>query len=735
MQVRACVVVLLGAMILTGCPSNEPEETAKDMQVVVDVLDSGSTDLGNADVDIPVDRVDTQPDADMQVVEDMADMSDMSEPLKCPDLPRCRRGYDYNDYCECVAPQDRGCENDSDCREGETCEVLPRSTGDRTVQVCVLDESTLTVEACPGLDTCQDNAGMLRAAAVSKIVTPQGFETATAEGLDGAYINFNPPLRKPELWNDCGYDGLCPGDDGYMMPDEGEGDGELQGMWIAGFSVGRAAQFCPEELIGCEGPECCVSKYAHDDLRVQIMVFEKGSTRVAFAVLDSVGYFHTYIDEIRRRVAEEADIDLLVMSSTHSHESPDTVGQWGPGTDAPVRTGRDRHYMKRIQDETVAGIKEAVANLAPATVEVAVIDVGEEGIKTLAMSDSRPPYIYDDNIPVVRVTDSMSGAPIGTMLSVGNHAEVLWSNNPYISSDYFHFVREYVSQGLDAVEENGEVRKPALAGLGGVTVMFAGAVGGLINPGHSSALDYADVEHREHGYAKADAVGQRIAMHILQQHNEGKFTLLEDTELRFATKRFLTPITNTLFLLAGFVINVFERDMYNAKHLGFVDFEPNFPHVMSQVAVVRLGPLSFFTAPGEVFPELLVGGYPGKPTAQNPVIGDVGEVRVSATCDINGLPPMNGEVGMFPCLVKADQENPPDWSLAPDPPYGYDLIPGEYPFFIGLGMDFLGYMVPSYDFEPNDAPGAHYEETNSASGEFVDDWLEGLNAVVNGLPE
>ena len=89
--------------------------------------------------------------------------------------------------------------------------------------------------------------------------------------------------------------------------------------------------------------------------------------------------------------------------------------------------------------------------------------------------------------------------------------------------------------------------------------------------------------------------------------------------------------------------------------------------------------------------------------------------------------------GTHPCIVKFGQENPPDFSLAPEGPYGYDLVPGEYPFFIGLGMDFLGYMVPEYDYEPGDAPGSHYEETNGASGELIGDWRTNLLEVIDAI--
>jgi hypothetical protein len=203
------------------------------------------------------------------------------------------------------------------------------------------------LRACPGPGCEADDDPVLHAGAASRVVTPDGFETPTPAGLDGSQLAFIPPFA-PGQWNDCGRDGLCPGDDGYLAPDEGEGDGEMQGMWLAGFSTGRPAQHCPPELIGCDGPDCCVSKFAHDDLTVQIAVVRQRGVTVAFAALDAVGYFHTDIEAIRARV-EPMGIDLLVMGASHDHEAPDTAGQWGPGDGIPVRTGREAAFLDKIE--------------------------------------------------------------------------------------------------------------------------------------------------------------------------------------------------------------------------------------------------------------------------------------------------------------------------------------------------------------------------------------------------
>ena len=69
-------------------------------------------------------------------------------------------------------------------------------------------------------------------------------------------------------------------------------------------------------------------------------------------------------------------------------------------------------------------------------------------------------------------------------------------------------------------------------------------------------------------------------------------------------------------------------------------------------------------------------------------------------------------------------DNAPDLATAPRPPYLRDLMlmnPGvRYAFVGGLGEDFLGYIVPSYNYVLHpalpylaEASGDHYEETNS----------------------
>ena len=646
--------------------------------------------------------------------------------------------------CECTAPMERGgCDQGLTCREGEICREMMNSSGTQIYHICWFDEANLPSKR--GQSVAEGLS--LQAGASSMSITPQGFETPKPEGLDGVEMNFSPPISMGDpRWNDCGYDGLCPEDEGYVAPDLGEGDGELQGAFIAGFSHGRPAQYCPDELIGCDRPECCQSKLAHDDLKAQVVVMRRGDLTIAFVALDVIGLFQSDVEQIRRELKAKLSerpnlgtVDHLIVGSSHSHEGPDTIGQYGAGSSIPLRSGRDQRWMGLLRSQVVNGIEESLDNLQPARAEYTIND---EGILGLGLGDSRPPYIMDDNIPTLRLTSEHSGETIATLLSVANHAEFLWSGNPYLSADYFHYVRKYLEEGLSAVtDEMGLEVKPRIEGWGGVTVMFAGAVGGLINPGDATAINYAGQTFTDKGFQMADAAGQQIAYRLLNNYQNGQFRAVDEQDLgatkaslKFATRQFFTSIENMNFLLAGFTLKLFQREIYNASHQGGISFFPDFPKVVSEVSVVSLGHFTFFTAPGEVFPELLTGGYPNRGRVQTPVVGDVDAQRVDLICDERGLPVNveGSQGGTFPCVVKGNQDNPPKWSEAPVGPYLYEVV-SPTPFFIGLGGDFLGYIIPEYDFVGGDAPGAHYEETNSASMGLTNDWVTALQATLELL--
>lgn len=497
----------------------------------------------------------------------------------------------------------------------------------------------------------------------------------------------------PDWFVDCGRDGVCPCLDGsgagayyggkgskacltgytknpkYSAPDAdgSEGNGAFEGVWIAGFSPGRPA-------LG-----------KHDDLWARAMVFRSGETTAAVLSLDLVGLFFDDVERIRDRVNQklgQGAVDYVLVSSTHNHEGPDTMGQWGPTLGGiPVASGVDKKYLSWMLDRAAQAVVAAAGALEPATLEAGQVQTPRQGY----VRDSRDPRIYDLTLVALRASAASSGKTLGTLVSWGNHPEVLSDQNNYLTSDFAHPLREAMENKVPA-----EGSAPELPALGGVSVYVQGAVGCLMTPLGVSVTDRAGKTHSSSGWDKNRALGVNVAVQA-RKALSGAAKLAAPAVSIFA-KKLLLPAENTLFHVM-FKLGLMGRKAYGCDITG-VFTDKNLPKLMTEVAVVRVGPVTFFSLPGEADPETLVGGYDGSQS-----FGDT--------------------------LVPSGSKNPPDLNKAPKGPYLKARVPGTYKVTVGLGNDEVGYLVPPWNFQLGKPPylsqadGDHYEETNSLGPKTV----------------
>jgi hypothetical protein len=530
---------------------------------------------------------------------------------------------------------------------------------------------------CPGDAGCETNEGAFQAGAAALPITPTCFESWT--DLDGSLTYSS----SQDSFNDCGCDRLCEGDEGYPGPDAGEADGEFQPIWIAGFGQGRAATD------------------VHDDTWARAAAFRSGDTTVALVSLDLVGLFNNDVVRIRDAVkAAGVDVDHVVVQSTHVHETADTLGQWGSNFS---RRGVNDDYLAYVISQSAAAVQQAVAQLEPATLTTGVIDsaapFGAKGTRN-TVRDSRDPVVIEERVKVAWLTGA-DGHTISTLVNWGNHPEVLGGDNTLITSDYVHYLRQGVEQGVSW--DSGD-----RAGLGGVCVFVEASVGGLMTPLGITVTDMDGADFEGDTWEKAEALGKVVADLALQAAAGGS----EATEPRVAvsTTRFFVPVENYAFQ-ALFLLGTFDRPIFNYDPDRDLD-ETNIPDLETEVNLVTVGPIRMLSIPGELTPELAIGGYDGS--------------RVN-TDEVE--------------LIKADNPNPPDLSLAPTGPYFEDLMGGEQAWIIGLGNDEIGYLIPPYDYKLNesspylvDAEGDHYEETNSVGPSAAPAIIAAVEALTGYTP-
>jgi len=508
---------------------------------------------------------------------------------------------------------------------------------------------------CPGAAGCETATGPLSAGAAAVTITPTCFEGWIDPVGEGEW-------DKDFGWLDCGCDRLCAGDDGYPGPDEGEGDDDFQAFWLAGFHNGRPASG------------------VRDDIWARTLVFDQGDTRVAIVALDVVGWFYDEVLRSRQDLAAtDLGIDLLVVHATHNHEAPDTLGIWGQ---TETRSGRNDTWQAEIRDKILESVTLAVADLREvAELKVGRVDVQpyhELGVLNL-LQDKRDPFIVDHHMNALQVTDT-SGDTIATIGNFGNHPEAMADENTLITSDFPHAFRETLEQGVAV----GDVEIPA---YGGVAIWWSAAVGGMMTPLGITTTDLDGTEYREYTFEKTDALGRVKAS--LAHEALAQATPATSMDLQFTTTTMKFPVDNYGFQ-AMFLSGIFDRALYDYDSSQIIE-EGNVPNILTELVHLQLGPLELLTIPGELLPELAIGGYDGSSIGTH-------------------VDP----------IVASDNPNPPDLTQAPEGPYLKDRMSGEHKWLLGLANDEIGYIVPPYNFILDDVnpyfdepEGDHYEETNS----------------------
>lgn len=456
---------------------------------------------------------------------------------------------------------------------------------------------------------------------------------------------------------------------------------------------------------------------ANDDTLASAMVVDDGETTVAMVSLDVVGLFNIEVQRMRRELVArypDMDIDELVVSSTHTHEGVDTMGYWGQlflNTD-----GKFPAYQAFIRSQIIDSVREAWEGRVAAEVKWA------SGAQPMGIRDSRPPFVVDGEVPSGQFLDADTGEVIGTIVNWSNHPEAQGSNNPYVSSDFPHWTREYLTDRTGA---------PA--------IFFTGAVGGLQTP---LGVNITGPDGTEYGsrvsWERTQAIGELVAISALEALEDAPIETLPTID---AQRRVFTFDADNNVLRALSFRGVFDLPTFvGAESWGAPEdrtdgvYADSFgPQNQTEMVRVTIGDAVFLTVPGELSPEIELGGYG----------------RVDQT-----FPHWNGGEGTYDACPEADTGRPHE-------PVISDTYPdAEHLFVLGLGQDELGYIIPGYDFHLINAPGdpiadagfpgvgprlvplggleyescgeGHYEETVSVSSTFAP-WVACVAVELSGI--
>ncbi|GAB3906167.1 hypothetical protein GCM10028803_38110 [Larkinella knui] len=464
-----------------------------------------------------------------------------------------------------------------------------------------------------------------------------------------AALKITPNL--PDRWTDKNKDAAYKPDDGDTYTD-GNNNGEFDAYWMAGFSQKRAANG------------------VHDDLWARVVVIDDGQTRLALVAVDLLGFTHKNVINVRKAIPASAGITYSIICSTHTHEAPDFLGMWGGSI---FKSGVNKAYELFVEQQVTRAIVEAAGKLRPARLRFAQDLNGADSL----LMDTRKPLVLDSGLYVMQALDAVKDSTLGTLVVWGNHPETLWSKNTLLTSDFPHYVREYLEKGI--MKGDSVVQK----GLGGTVVYASGCVGGLMTTSPKVTIQdpLTGERFKEPTFEKADAQGKSLAM-LIHKALQADTATAKPADIRLRAQTIEIPLANKLFRLA--------------VGLGVLDAGfSSWGNFRSEIAAFRLGDASFLCVPGEIYPEIVNGGV------ENPVGADF------------RIKPL---------------ETPPLRSL----------MPGHYKFVIGLANDELGYIIPKSEWDTEtphiynqkDKP---YGEVNSTGPETAPKLYRAMAELLHGL--
>lgn len=413
-------------------------------------------------------------------------------------------------------------------------------------------------------------------------------------------------------------------------------------------------------------------KGVHDPLYARALVVSNGDKTVAMVAVDAIAFFREDVEAVRRELGWDGGKKYLLIAAVHTHSGPDTAGMWGR---FPAVSGVDKRYHARLLKSIVDLVQDLSSHLQEARMTAASADIDPRGL----CRDIRDPVVIDPELDAVQFRRP-DGKSIGTMVRFSCHPEVMGRANRLLSADF-----------------PGALCGRVEAKTGGPCVYFSGVIGGMMTP---------DVDHSlgvDHEFAEVGRIGAALgdkALALLARDPQKA----SDGTVSFESRIVRVPVENSRYLI--FLPNlVFGHRLFASdgralgpwspyrlmlRHLLFFPLPPELePRVETEVSRVRIGPVDILGIPGEMFPELAIGGYDGR-------------YRFGHS------------------LVDPTNPNPPDLSRAPHGPYLREKLKAKVGILIGLANDELGYFIPTYDFQvaPNRAmapqpAGTHYEETNS----------------------
>jgi hypothetical protein len=287
-------------------------------------------------------------------------------------------------------------------------------------------------------------------------------------------------------------------------------------------------------------------------LKARALVLRLGVHQIAIIGIDNLGVMREDADWIKSGLAGFANGDVFLCSS-HTHAGPDLIGLWGYYL---TSSGRDPEYVASVRTAVAEAVAEAAAAAAPAELVQATAMLPPAGL----VKNANRAGAFDRRVRVLHAVAQSDRRPLGTLLHLACHPEVLSRHRTETSADF-------VGELCDAWRDRGL----------GQAVFVNGALGAMVSP---AVADRSIVGARQFGTAVCDLAQAALA--------SASPLPVDSIEVR---RRDVYVPLRTLGLCLGRLATAIEREVYAG-------------HARSGVGWLRVGDFTAVAVPGEMEPAL-----------------------------------------------------------------------------------------------------------------------------------
>jgi hypothetical protein len=323
-----------------------------------------------------------------------------------------------------------------------------------------------------------------------------------------------------------------------------------------------------------------VATKVHDPLMARAVVLKADKTKIALVSIDVVGFGYPNVLRIRKQLP---NFTYVLVSSTHNHEGPDTIGLWGKDLS---HSGVDPEYIAHIESQIIKAVKDADRIAKPVTAQIGTAKAPE------LLHDGREPYIKHDELVATKFLEKDTMNPVGIIAQWNCHPETLDSKNTELSADFVGYTVGYLSAKHQCP-----------------VVYLTGTVGGLMTSLHVPIRDAKGTLLKDGTFEKTERYGKAVGELADRALADAK--PLSFTPIEARSRQFYIPLDNKGYQALR-RLGTLKREAFvwadnpdKAEPANDKDAKQRVA-LQTEVAWLRLGELDIAAIPGEIYPELVL---------------------------------------------------------------------------------------------------------------------------------